>query len=83
MMKSIIKNLHWIGAIPHTPTWMEASWDAKNPVMPWIMTKKQSCQHPGCFKTKPLERWEEDFGKGWIRKYPQPEIRKIHPLTQS
>jgi hypothetical protein len=81
------RELHWTKAfglipVPHQPQWGAEEWRPVNPAIDWIMTKEQSCQHPGCWKGKTVEHWEEDFGRGWIRKYPEPKIRRLFPEGQ-
>ena len=90
-MKKIIaffRTLHWQGIVPHFPNWGEEKW-VFGPASytgndQWQACKRRQCQHPGCFKTFSIERWEKpsDNVDEWVRWYPLPKITKKYPLDK-
>jgi hypothetical protein len=73
-IKKFFRSLHWNGLIPHVPMWGAEEWMGGEPI-PWRTRKARRCTHAGCFKTLTSESWEEDFGRGWVRRYPLPKKR--------
>lgn len=89
-MKKIIaffRALHWQGIVPHFPNWGEEKWvfgpEAEKETQKWWVYERRVCQHPGCFRTFPIERWEKSTNEEvWVRQYPLPKITKKYPLDK-